>query len=218
MADPEANSLPRSPIRQSALRRVIDVAVAATGLALTWWIGVIAAVAVRLSSPGPVLYGATRAARGHGTFTLYKFRSMVVDADRVGPAVTIGADPRVTRVGAILRATKLDEWPQLWNVLVGDMSLVGPRPEDPRYVEQYSADQRPIMEARPGITSPASVRYRHESAELRRLVDGGLDLEEAYATILDEKLRMDLDYLRRRSVCSDLSVIGATLAAVARRD
>jgi lipopolysaccharide/colanic/teichoic acid biosynthesis glycosyltransferase len=204
-------------VRQSPFRRLLDVLVAGSGLLLTCWLGVLGALAVRFSSPGPILHRAERIGRGGVTFTLFKFRSMTLDAEHSGPAVTRGGDPRITPIGSLLRATKLDEWPQLWNVMVGDMSLVGPRPEDPRYVARYRDDQRVILEARPGITSPASVRYRHESEELERLVEGGLDLETAYATVLDDKIRIDLDYLRRRSVLSDLSVILSTLAAVLRR-
>ncbi|MGI9577880.1 MAG: sugar transferase [Microthrixaceae bacterium] len=203
-------------MRQSPLRRGLDVVVSGTGLLLTCWLGAMAALAVRFSSPGPILHQATRVARGGGTFTLYKFRSMKVSSTESGPAVTAGGDPRITGVGRILRATKVDEWPQLWNVLRGDMSLVGPRPEDPRYVAGYDDTQRDVLLARPGITSPASIEYRHEEERLAEFVDDGMDLEDAYAKVLADKLRIDREYLTRRTVSSDLRVIADTLAAVIR--
>src|SRR5262249_41340438 len=151
-----------------------------------------------------VLYRGERVGRDGRLFRLYKFRSMRVG--EAGPAITRAADARVTRVGALLRRTKLDELPQLLNVLAGHMSLVGPRPEAPRYVAMYSAEQRRILSARPGITSPASLLYRGEEAQLV-----GDDWERLYVEeIMPAKLRIDLEYLDRRTLGSDLGVIIAT--------
>ena len=164
-------------------------------------------VLIKLDSPGAVLYRSTRVGRDGRPFTLYKFRSMVAGAALCGPAITADQDTRVTRIGRMLRRTKIDELPQLVNVLLGDMSLVGPRPEDPRYVALYSPEQRAVLAARPGITSPASLRYRSEEGLLT-----GEDWEDLYVRrILPAKLAIDLDYLRRRTVWSDFGVILATV-------
>lgn len=191
-------------------RRALDVTVAVLGLALLWPVLVVVAIAVAWSSPGPVLHRAQRVGRGGQPFTLFKFRTMVRDAAASGPGVTAGGDARITKVGRVLRRTKLDELPQLVNVLLGDMSLVGPRPEDERYVQFYTPEQRRILDVRPGITSPASITYRDEEAVLR----GADDLEAAYRELMAEKIRIDLDYLQRRSVRSDLGVLWRTALAV----
>ena len=145
---------------------------------------------------------------------MYKFRSMRVDAEALGGQLTVSGDTRVTRVGAFLRASKIDELPQLINVLVGEMSLVGPRPEVPRYVALYTPEQRRVLEVRPGITDPASIRYRDESAVLARAADP----ERAYVEeVLPHKLAINLAYLERRSLASDVGVILATFWRLLRR-
>ena len=193
------------------MRRLLDAVAAAAGLLLLSPLFALLALAVKLSSPGPVFHRGERVGLGGRRFRLYKFRSM--RADEAGPAITRAGDPRITAVGRILRKTKLDELPQLINVLTGDMSLVGPRPEAPQYVELYDAEQQRILSARPGITSPASLLYRSEEEHL-----AGDDWERAYTErIMPEKLRIDLDYLGRRTLRSDLAVIARTLAAVFRR-
>ncbi len=192
------------------VRRVVDVVGAATAgvLSSPLWIG--AALAVRLSSPGPLLHRAERIGRDGEPFTLLKFRTMAVDAASAGPAVTAGDDPRITPVGRWLRRTKVDELPQLLNVLRGDMSLVGPRPEDARYVETYSDADREVLSARPGVTGPASVAFRHEE----QLLADADDLDAAYALIMADKLAIDIAYLRRRTVRSDLGILWQTARAV----
>jgi lipopolysaccharide/colanic/teichoic acid biosynthesis glycosyltransferase len=143
---------------------------------------------------------------------IYKFRTMVADAAQKGPGITVSGDDRVTRVGRLLRRTKLDELPQLINVLKGDMSLVGPRPEDPRYVAAYTARQRQVLSVRPGITSPASVRFRHEEELLQ-----GEDWERTYREeILPAKLQIELEYIAHRSVWRDLGIIVQTFLALIR--
>ena len=130
-----------------------------------------------------------------------------MDADKQGPGITTGGDQRVTRLGAFLRRTKLDELPQLWNVLKGEMSLVGPRPEDPRYVALYTPEQRAILRVRPGITSAASLTYRHEEQVL-----AGPDWEEIYCTkVMPTKIAIDLAYLARRTLWTDLKLIFQTI-------
>ena len=167
------------------------------------------AIAVKCGSRGPVLYRARRAGKDGRLFTLYKFRSMVADAEHLGPRVTPRVDPRVTRVGRVLRRTKLDELPQLFNTLIGDMSLVGPRPEDPAYVRGYSADQLAVLRVKPGITSPASVAHFHEEELLT-----GPDWEETYRrTILPAKLRIELEYLSQRTLVKDVRILAQTASA-----
>ena len=137
---------------------------------------------------------------------------MIVDADRRGPGITAAGDRRVTRIGAFLRRTKLDELPQLINVLRGEMSLVGPRPEDPRYVALYTEEQRQILRVRPGITSAASLAYRHEEQLL-----SGSDWETQYRQqVMPAKLALDLEYLSRRTMASDLVLIWRTVLAIFR--
>jgi lipopolysaccharide/colanic/teichoic acid biosynthesis glycosyltransferase len=170
------------------------------------------ALLIRLTSPGPILYRAWRVGRGGREFTLYKFRSMVVGAEKNGPGITAADDPRITPVGRILRRTKLDELPQLWNVLRGDMSLVGPRPEDPRYVAFYLPEQRRVLSVRPGITSLASIEYRHEEDSLRCA-----GCEERYIQeVMPAKLAMDLRYVEQATLPGDIVIILRTLRALFR--
>jgi lipopolysaccharide/colanic/teichoic acid biosynthesis glycosyltransferase len=183
----------------------------------------IVALAVKCSSPGPIIYRSFRVGRDRRRFvrvpddyegrlfTLYKFRTMVADAS--GPRATRSGDPRVTSVGRILRLTKLDELPQLYNVLIGDMSLVGPRPEDPVYVKTYSPAQLQVLRVKPGLTSPASLLHRHEEELLT-----GPDWEEKYTrTVLPAKLRIELEYLTRRTVSKDVQIVAQTVSALFAR-
>ena len=189
------------------LRRVLDVAVSTITLVLLAPLLASIALLIRLSSRGPVFFVQTRVGRGCAPFGLFKFRTMVIDAAAQGPTLTVGADPRITRVGAVLRRYKLDELPQFANVLRGDMSLVGPRPEVPEYVARYTEEQRRVFAERPGITDPASLAY-HDEASLLAEFD---DPERAYREqVLPRKLAISLDYLARRTIASDLCVIAET--------
>ncbi len=195
------------------MKRAFDVAAALLGvlLLLPLWLAI--ALLVRATSPGPVFYRAQRVGRGGRPFRLLKFRTMRPGADREGAGITRAGDSRVTAAGRWLRRTKLDETPQLLNVLAGSMSLVGPRPEDPRYVARYAPEQRRVLRVRPGITSAASVRYRREEQLLR-----GDDWERLYLeVVMPDKLRLDLDYLDRRTFCSDLGVLWQTVWPWTRR-
>jgi lipopolysaccharide/colanic/teichoic acid biosynthesis glycosyltransferase len=193
--------------------RLIDVTASSLGLVLLSPLLLAIVVLIKLTSPGPVFYRTARAGKDGVPFRLYKFRSMVVDADKLGPGITAAEDHRITRVGHFLRRTKLDELPQLVNVLRGDMSLVGPRPEDPRYVAHYTPEQRQILSVRPGITSPASLAYRDESVRLT-----GVDWEKAYIEqIMPQKLAIDLAYLQRRNLFTDLGLVFRTLQTVIGR-
>src|SRR5437867_1174639 len=151
------------------MRRLIDIIVSLILLVLLSPVLVLAALAVKASSKGPALYLGLRVGLGGRVFGMYKFRTMIVGADALGPGITAREDPRVTSVGRILRSTKIDELPQLLNVLKGDMTLVGPRPEAPSFVERYTPEQRRILDVRPGITGLAQLRYTGEEEE--RIVD-----------------------------------------------
>jgi lipopolysaccharide/colanic/teichoic acid biosynthesis glycosyltransferase len=194
-------------------KRAFDIIVSAAALVALFPLLAIVAVAVRLDSPGPILYRATRVGCGGHIFKLCKFRSMIANADRYGTGITSAGDVRITRVGRVLRRTKLDELPQLINVLRGEMSLVGPRPEDPRYVALYTSEQRGVLQIRPGITSLASVQYRHEESILI-----GADWETRYIRdIMPAKLLLDLDYARNPSLRRDIPILFQTIAAIFAR-
>ena len=194
------------------MKRLFDVALATLGLIIASPVLVAITIAVRLTSRGPALYRARRTGLHGRPFDLLKFRSMYMTS-APGAAITRAGDPRVTPVGRFLRATKIDELPQLVNVLRGEMSLVGPRPEDPRYTALYDDSQRAILDVRPGITSAASLTFRDEEA---RLV--GEDWEKTYVErIMPEKLRIDLEYLQHRTFLSDLKLILRTLAVIVPR-
>lgn len=193
------------------VRRLIDMVVALTGLLFLSPLLLTIAIAIVIDSPGPLFYRAQRVGQAGRVFFLYKFRSMRMGADKEGPAITAAGDSRITRVGRILRNTKLDELPQLLNVLRGEMSLVGPRPEDPRYVSIYTPEQRKVLRVRPGITSAASLSFRHEEKMLT-----GQDWETVYRTqVLPQKLAIDLEYLRTRTLLSDFRLIWHTIVAMA---
>jgi len=195
------------------VRRALDVAVSGALLLVTAPLLGILALAVRATSPGPALFRQERVGRDGRPFRLLKLRTMVADAPARGGALTAPGDPRVTRIGAVLRRWKLDELPQLVNVLRGDMSLVGPRPEVPRYVAGYSPRQRAVLRVRPGITDPASLVYVDEAAVLARFDD----CERAYVeVVLPAKLALSLDYLDRRTLLSDLGILTRTLVRIAR--
>ncbi len=193
-------------------KRAFDVLVSLAALILLSPLLIGVALAIKLGSPGPIFYRAVRVGKAGVPFKLYKFRSMVVNADRLGAGITTANDTRITGIGRILRRTKLDELPQLINVLRGEMSLVGPRPEDPRYVALYTPEQRRVLAVRPGITSMASVRYRHEETLL-----SGADWEQVYIQqIMPDKLAIDLAYVERATLLSDLGVLWQTVRAVFR--
>lgn len=193
-------------------QRLFDLLLAAPALLLLAPLFGLLALWVSWDSRGPAFYRAVRVGKDGVLFHLYKFRSMRVDAAQTGPGVTTHGDRRVTRVGAFLRRTKLDELPQLLNVVRGEMSLVGPRPEDPRYVALYTPAQRTILAVRPGITSAASLAYRHEEQLL-----SGANWEQVYINeVLPAKLAIDLAYLERRTLCSDIALILSTVGAMIR--
>jgi len=192
-----------------AAKRAMDVIESAFGLLLLLPVFAVIAVLIRLDSPGPIFFRQERVGRGGRAFRIYKFRSMVVGAERAGTALTVHADPRITRVGMFLRKSKLDELPQLINVLVGDMSIVGPRPEVPDFMKFYTPAQRAIILAmRPGITDYAAVLFRDESS----LLDGERDPISVYQReIMPTKFAYYERYSREIGVLNDLRIIVATI-------
>jgi len=193
------------------VKRTFDIVAALLGLVCLAPLFIVVAVLIKLDSRGSVFFRQERIGRRFRPFRIYKFRTMVSDAPRLGGPLTYGNDPRVTRVGRVLRDTKIDEFPQLLNVLVGEMSLVGPRPEVRHYVESFRKDYEQILEVRPGITDLASLRFRDEAALLGKLPNP----EETYLTsILPQKLTLAKDYVHDSSLFFDLTVILKTVAAL----
>ncbi len=188
----------------AVLKRVFDIVLAGVGIILATPLLLAIALLVWIKDGLPVIYKATRAGQYGRPFQLYKFRTMVPSK---GSSVTIWADPRVTPLGRRLRRHKLDELPQLLNVLRGDMSFVGPRPEDPEYVAIYTEEQRQVLSAKPGITGVAALKYSDEESLLK-----GDDWEEVYRErIMPAKLKLEVDYLARQSMMTDLQIILQTL-------
>lgn len=195
------------------IKRVFDVIVAAVGLLLLTPILLLVSLLIKLDSPGPVFFTQERMGRKFRSFRIYKFRTMVPDAPRLGGKITAGADPRITRIGRYLRWTKVDELPQLLNVLKGDMSMVGPRPEVRQYVELFRADYEEILEISPGITDLASVHYRHEA----ELLGQAENPEDRYVKeILPEKIKLAKEYLHRSSFFFDIVVLLKTFVAIVK--
>jgi lipopolysaccharide/colanic/teichoic acid biosynthesis glycosyltransferase len=198
----------------SLAKRACDVIGAAGGVVLLAPGFLVIALLIKAEDGGPVFFRHERVGHRGRPFRMWKFRSMVPDAEARGLPLTVGRDPRVTRVGAWLRRLKLDELPQLFNVLVGDMTLVGPRPEVPRYVACYSAAQRRVLELVPGVTDEASIRYVDEG----RLLAGATHPERFYVDeIMPEKIRLNLAYAARATRWTDLGVIFATLRRLVGR-
>lgn len=196
----------------NSLRRIIDVLAATLGLIILTPLFLIISIAIKKSDGGPVFYKARRVGKDEKMFKLYKFRTMMLDADKQGPGITTSGDSRITPVGHWLRHKKLDELPQLLNVCRGEMSLVGPRPEDPRYVALYDEEQRRILRVRPGITSAASLSFRNEETLL-----SGSDWEYVYCNeIMPMKLALDLAYIEKRTIWTDLTLIFRTISTMFR--
>jgi lipopolysaccharide/colanic/teichoic acid biosynthesis glycosyltransferase len=193
-------------------KRCFDLAVAALALLLMSPLLVAVAALIKADSPGPVFFRQRRVGRGGREFRIHKFRTMSVDAPAQGPQLTVGADPRITRFGAVLRRYKLDELPQLFDVLAGSMSLVGPRPEVPQYVALYPPDIRDIvLSVRPGITDRASIRFADES----RMLAGAEDPHRLYVEqILPQKLAAYVQYVRTRTLLGDTRILLDTVRTV----
>lgn len=196
----------------TAAKRVFDVALSAAGLVVVFPIVVVAAFAIYAEDGAPIFFRQQRVGEHGKHFSMLKLRTMrnAQSADQV--PLTVGGDSRITRVGRILRKFKIDELPQLVNVLIGEMTLVGPRPEVPRYVAHYSPAQAAVLALRPGITDPASIKYANESD----LLAGVANPESHYIdAIMPDKIRINLEYAERATVWSDFGVVLATLRRIA---
>ena len=193
-------------------KRIFDLCTAALALLLLWPLLLLLALWIKLDSPGPVLFRQERVGRHGVLFRIHKFRTMTVDASTRGPQITLGADARVTSVGRRLRQYRLDELPQLIDVLRGRMSLVGPRPEVPHFVAHYPEALRvAVLAVRPGLTDPAAIAHLDEAARLA----GATDPEQRYIErILPAKLCMQAEYASRATLLSDLGVLLQTLATL----
>jgi len=197
----------------SAIKRCLDVVTSSCAIVLTAPVMLLIAVAIKRDSRGPALYRARRVGIGGRHFMMFKFRTMVVGADKLGGPSTPDGDPRVTRIGRYLRKYKLDELPQLVNVLKGDMSLVGPRPEVPQYVAMFTNEERQILDLRPGITDLATLWNPDEGAVLAAAGDP----ERVYLEVIrPRKIQLQLEYVRSRNCWSDVRIIWQTLITVAR--
>jgi lipopolysaccharide/colanic/teichoic acid biosynthesis glycosyltransferase len=195
-------------------KRAFDIVVSLLALLLLVPVLAAIALAVKLGSPGPVLYRQQRVSRGGRLFSLLKFRTMVVGADRLAANVSATGDRRVTRVGRVLRKTYLDELPQLVNVLRGDMSLVGPRPETPEFVAHYTPDERRVLTVRPGLAGPSTLAFMDEADLLAAAPD---PVSFYVTTVLHDRVRTDLAYLERRSIGYDVGLLVKQVLAIVRR-
>jgi len=194
-------------------KRILDIVLAVCGLAALSPVLAACAVAVKLDTSGPVFYRGLRTGRYGRPFRIWKFRSMVSDAESRGGTTTGDADPRITRVGRLLRRYKLDELPQLWNVLCGDMSFVGPRPEVAEYTDGYTAEERRILDVRPGITDLSSIEFRDLQSHVGTLDPDGVYRRE----ILPRKNRLRLQYVERQSLALDVAILFRTVSLLLLR-
>lgn len=196
------------------MKRIFDIVMSGLGLICLSPLFLVLAVWIKSDSKGPVFYRQIRVGRGNKDFRLFKFRSMRPDSDKLGLITVGGHDPRVTRSGYYIRKYKLDEFPQLINVFVGDMSLVGPRPEVRKYVDLYTPEQLRVLNVRPGITSLASIRYRNEN----EILDKADDPDKAYVEqIMPDKIAIDLEYAENASLTNDIKLIFKTFGEIIRK-
>lgn len=193
------------------MKRAFDIVASGLGLLALSPLFAVLAIWIKLDSPGPVFFRQVRVGRGNKDFRIYKFRSMRPDSDKLGLITVGGHDPRVTRSGYYIRKYKFDELPQLINVFVGDMSLVGPRPEVRKYVDLYTPEQMKVLDVRPGVTSLASIRYRNEN----EILAAAEDPDKAYVErIMPDKLAIDLEYVGRANLGNDLMLIFSTFKEI----
>ena len=190
------------------VKRIFDLICSTLGLIVLSPVLIVIVIKIKLGSDGPVFFKQIRVGENNREFEILKFRTMVVDAEKLGRQITVGNDSRITKIGAFLRKYKLDELPQLINVFKGDMSLVGPRPEVPRYVKLYNEEQKKVLKVKPGITDLASIRYRDEN----ELLGKAENPDEFYInTIMPDKLALNLEYINKNNVFIDIYIILKTI-------
>ncbi len=195
------------------LKRIFDISASFLGISVFLPLFMLVAIIIAVESKGGVFYRQVRVGKNGKTFRIMKFRTMVADADKKGLQITVGKDSRITRTGRFLRASKIDELPQLFNVFVGQMSFVGPRPEVEKYVDLYDETQRAVLLVRPGITEYASIVYCEENA----LLQDSDDPESTYINeIMPRKLEMNLNYLKSFSFFGDIGIIIKTFCAIVK--
>lgn len=201
------------------LKRLFDVVFSLLGIILLFPLFILVSVFIKLDTPGPVFFKQMRIGKAGNPFYIYKFRTMIANADKLGPSVTSKNDLRITKTGRILRKYKIDELPQLFNVLKGDMSLVGPRPEVPKYVEKYNEYQKKVLSLKPGITDPASLKFRNEEEILASYdIKEEEDLENIYINeIMPIKIELNLKYAENANIITDFLIIIRTLWEVVFR-
>lgn len=188
------------------LKRIFDVIASFFGLLILSPFLLVAGLLVKFSSEGPVLFTQERIGRNGIPFTIFKFRTMFVDHG--GNSVSVRGEKRITPIGAILRRFKIDEFPELWNILIGDMSFVGPRPDMPEYIAHLQGEQREVLSLRPGLTSPASIKYAREEELLSMVPDPQKHFDEV---IWPDKMRMNMEYIKRRTFIGDIVLILRTV-------
>ena len=202
------NAILESQKARLIIKRVFDILASFIGLLVLLVLLICVYIAVKIGSPGPAFFKQIRVGKYGREFYILKFRTMIVNAEDSGQLITVGDDLRITRIGRLLRRTKIDELPQIINVLKGDMSFVGPRPEVPKYVNLYSDAQRQILLIRPGITDVASIKFRNES----EILAGSVDPEKMYIEeVVPTKLKYNLEYINNISVINDIRLILKTL-------
>jgi lipopolysaccharide/colanic/teichoic acid biosynthesis glycosyltransferase len=195
-------------------KRIFDFVFALLGIAVISPLLIVVSLWIKLDSSGPVFFKQKRVGRNGNTFQIYKFRTMVKDAEKLGKQITVGKDPRISRAGRFLRKFKLDELPQLFNVLKGDMSFVGPRPEVPYYVSFYTKEQQKVLSVQPGITDYASLKYIDENLVL----SASKDPEYTYVhQVMADKIEINLVYLQRMSLWEDVKIIIMTIIRIVWR-
>ncbi len=190
------------------IKRIFDIVCSGLGLMILSPFLLFIAIRIKMDSDGPVFFKQIRVGEKGREFKILKFRTMVVDAEKLGRQITVGNDSRITKIGAFLRKYKIDELPQLINVFKGDMSLVGPRPEVPRYVNMYTEEQRRVLDVKPGITDLASIRYRDEN----ELLGQAENPDEFYInTIMPDKLALNVEYINKSNIFLDIYIILKTI-------
>ncbi|CEK31569.1 sugar transferase [[Clostridium] sordellii] len=193
------------------IKRIFDIAVSSIGLIVLLPILIVIAILIKLDSKGPVFFKQKRVGKNKKIFEIYKFRTMVTDAEKLGKQITVGEDNRITKVGRFIRKYKLDEFPQLINVLKGEMSLVGPRPEVPKYVELYDIYQEQILLVQPGITDYASIKFKNES----ELLGCSNNPEKSYVEdIMPQKINLNMKYIKNISLFEDIKLVLSTILEI----